>query len=203
MKPRTFSTAFLRSAGFLNNPTLADRRPARLELRLDQSHQPSPGRGEFESRRQRQGQADEADIGDDGRHLLADHRPVERPGVGAFQDHHPRVHPELGMELAAADVDRIDLGRAARDQDIAEAAGRGAEIERDRIFWVKAEGIQRRREFLPAARDVAARAGAQPELGLGRHLRARLERGDAGHADQPPPHEVGGAGAGWRQPALN
>ena len=107
------------------------------------------------------------------------------------------------MELAAANVNRVDFGRAARDQHIAEAAGRGADIERYRTVGVEAEGIERGFELLPAARDVAARAGAQSELGVRSHLRARLQRGDARHADQTPPHQVGGTRAGGGQAAIH
>ena len=170
MKPRTFSTAFFRSAGVPDNAAFADGRPARLELRLDQSHQPGPGRGELQSRRERQRQADEADIGDDRRHLLADHLPVERPRVGAFQGHHPRIHPELGVKLAAADIDRIDFGGSACDQHVGEAAGRGADIERYRTLRVEAEGIERGCELL-----------------LRRGRRSGSRRGSGGARHRPPP----------------
>ena len=82
--------------------------------------------------------------------------PVERPRVGAFQGDHPRIDPELGVELAAADIDRIDFGRSAGDQHVGEAAGRGADIERYRTLRVEAEGIERRRELSSAAGDVGA-----------------------------------------------
>ena len=175
----------------------------RFELRLDQSHQVIPGRGELRSRRERLCEADEADIGDDRRHLLADHLTVERPRVGAFQGHHPRIHPELGVKLAAADIDRIDFGGSACDQHVAEAAGRGADIERYRTLRVEAEGIERGCELFSAAGNVAARARAQAELGIGGHLDARLQRGDPRHADQSPPHQIGGTRAGRGQAAIH
>ncbi len=37
------------------------------------------------------------------------------------------------MQLAAPDVDRVDAPRAAREQHLGEAAGRGADVETDAI----------------------------------------------------------------------
>ena len=63
---------------------------------------------------------------------------------------------KLGMELVPADIDGIDFGRAAGDQHVGEAPGRGANIERHPSFGVKAEGIERRRELEAAAGNIGA-----------------------------------------------
>ena len=54
-----------------------------------------------------------------------------------------------------ADVDGIDPCRAAREQDLGEAAGRGADIEGDDAGNGKSEMVERRRQLQAAARDVA------------------------------------------------
>ena len=56
------------------------------------------------------------------------------------------------MELVAADVDRMDARRAPRQQDMREAAGRGAEIEGDFPGRIVAEGIEPGGELAAAAR---------------------------------------------------
>src|SRR5215469_18120902 len=68
------------------------------------------------------------------------------------------------MQLVAADVDREDAARAAREQDLSEAAGRSADIEADTIADVDREPIERVRELDAAARDPG-------ERGLGRDRR--------------------------------
>ncbi len=186
-------------------PPFADGRPARLELRLDQSHQPS-------AQARRASERPEAPsvrlMKLTSATMAVTSSPItfrsSAPRVGAFQDHDPRVHPELGVELAAANINRIDFGRAARDQHIGEAAGRGADIERYRTLRGRS---RRHRAPLRASARRARRSGAAPgltrELGIRSHLRARLQRGDARHADQTPPHQVGGTRAGRRQAAVH
>jgi hypothetical protein len=97
------------------------------------------------------------------------------------------------MELAASDIDGIDLGRPAGDEDIAEASGRGADIERHPSLRIEAEFIERRFELLTAARDVEASLGAQGKLGIRRHESARLQLRLARHLDAASPDKVGGA----------
>jgi len=67
-------------------------------------------------------------------------------------DDHPRVLPQLPRQLVGADVDRIDLRRAAAQQNIGEAAGRRADIERHRSRDIEAEMGQPVVELDPAAR---------------------------------------------------
>ena len=49
---------------------------------------------------------------------MENHRPVERSGVGAIQGDDLGVDTELGVQLAPPDIDGIDTGRTAGDQDL-------------------------------------------------------------------------------------
>ena len=190
--------------GFAPHDTaFADRRAAGLELRLDQGHEPGARSGQAKRSGQRQGQADEAHIGDDRRHRLANHCAVERSGVGALQGDDLGVGPELGMELAPADIHGIDFGRAPGDQDVGEAAGRGADVERHPPLGVEAERIERRREFEAAPGNIGAGVGADGQLGASGDEDTRLRLGLARHADAAAPDQVGGLGARRRQPHFN
>ena len=62
-------------------------------------------------------------------------------------------------ELSATDVERIDPARAALEQDIGEAAGRGAHIERDQTGKVDLEGVERGGQLVPATTHVRVRLG--------------------------------------------
>ena len=65
------------------------------------------------------------------------------------------------MQLVATHIDGIDAVGAARQQDLAEATGRGAHVETDTPARVEhrigAEMIEGSRELYPAARDVGMR----------------------------------------------
>ena len=69
------------------------------------------------------------------------------------------------MELAVADIDGEDLPSAAGDEYMGEAAGRGADIERDPAQRIEAEGVEGGRELKAAAGDVGVRAGADRDFG--------------------------------------
>jgi hypothetical protein len=182
---------------------LPDRFASRLELRLDQGDEPCAGDGELERERQRQGQADEAHIGDDGLDRLLDQARVEAPRVGAFERHHAGVGAKARVKLAVADVNCIDSGRAAGEQDIAEASGRGAEVERHPPPRVEAEGVERRGELQPAARDARRGACADRYDRVGRDQRPRLRCHLAANIHAAAPHHVGGLSARGRQATLH
>ncbi len=96
------------------------------------------------------------------------------------------------MQLVAADVDRVDEARAARQQHLGEAAGRGAHIEAypaGRIEQrVGAETVERTRELEGAARHPAMRrlraqnrVGADSVRWFGhRHVVGRDQAGNDG-----------------------
>ena len=72
-------------------------------------------------------------------------------GVGPFVHHDARVVPQLPGKLAVADIDRVHLRRAVRQQHIGEAAGGGADVEADAARRREAEVTQRMVELQPAA----------------------------------------------------
>ena len=113
----------------LDQTALPDRLGPDLELRLDQGDQLGPSAGQAESSRQRLGQADEADVGDDQVRRIGYQGGGQTAGVDALQRDHPWIAGQAGMQLAAADVDGVDPGRAALQADLGEPAGRGADVQ--------------------------------------------------------------------------
>ncbi len=57
-------------------------------------------------------------------------------------------------QLAVADIDRVDARCAPREQDLREAAGRGADIEGDNTLHHEPEVVEGCRELQGAARDI-------------------------------------------------
>ena len=121
----------------LADPPLAD-----LELRLDQGDQLGLRRRQRQGRGQQSLQPDEAGVADDEGRRLRYLRAAEAAGVGPLQHHDPRVLTQLPGELALADVHGVDLGRAARQKDICEAAGGGADVQADPVLGIDPEVIQ-------------------------------------------------------------
>ncbi len=74
--------------------------------------------------------------------------------VDAFEAHDAGIGSQLPVELVRADVDRHHAARAAREQDVRESAGRGADVERD--------PAGRRRGRRPRARAPASRRRVRP-----------------------------------------
>ena len=68
--------------------------------------------------------------------------------------HDARDRPERLGQLSAAHVESIDAARAALQQTVGEAAGRGADVQADPPDRVDPEGIERSGQLLAAARDV-------------------------------------------------
>ena len=60
---------------------------------------------------------------------LGDQRRRQVAGVRGLQVDHPRIGRQLGVQLAAADVDGVDPAAPARQADLGEAAGRGADVQ--------------------------------------------------------------------------
>ena len=112
-------------------------------MRLDQRHEPRPRRGKGKRGGERQRQADEAHIGDDGAHRRLDDLGAEAPRIGRLQHHDQGLGAELSVELSVADIDGEDLPSTAGDEYMGEAAGRGADIERDPAQRIEAEGVER------------------------------------------------------------
>ena len=144
-------------AGIAHDAALADALWAHLELRLDERNEERAGSGKLQRRSQRLDQGDEADVGGDGANRLGHRLARQPPCVEPFERHDARVGLQAGVQLAVADVGRINLCRAAIEQHLREAAGRGADIESDAARGIELEGGKCGGELLPAARYRAAR----------------------------------------------
>ena len=107
-------------------------------------------------------------------------RAVERAGVDAVHHHHPRIAGQAVVELAAADVHRVDAHRAPREQGLREAARGRADVDRDAAGGVDAEGIERALELQRAAADVGG-PGQHLDRGVRPHGGPRLARDGAVH----------------------
>src|SRR5439155_5755973 len=64
------------------------------------------------------------------------------------------IAAQLPIELAMADVERDDVGRAAPEQHVGEAASRGPDVERGTAGDIDAENVERVCELDTAAPDV-------------------------------------------------
>ncbi len=80
-------------------------------------------------------------------------------GVRPFHRHDARIAAERLGQLAAADIEGVDAGGAALQQDVGEAAGRGADIERDQPPRIDLERVERGRQLVTAAADIWLRLG--------------------------------------------
>jgi hypothetical protein len=109
------------------------------------------GRGD---RTQHESQRDEGNVDHSEVDRLAQGLRRQVPGVQPIVDDDPRIAGDPVGELAAPDIDRVDPGRAALQQDIAEAAGRGASVEADPAGRIDPERIEGRGELATAPTDI-------------------------------------------------
>src|SRR5262252_10580292 len=128
-----------------------------LELRLDERDHAAARRRQRERRRQHMLERNEAHVDRDEVGLPIEPRRIERTDVGLLErdDLGPRTQP--GMQLIATDIDRVDASRAAFDQDLGEAAGRGADVEAHLAGDVECQTVERMRELDAAARHPGKR----------------------------------------------
>ncbi len=82
-------------------------------------------------------------------------RSVEVAAVHPFEADHPGVVAEALVQLVVADIDGVDPRRAAFQQHLGEAAGRGAEVEAGHPRRLDAAGLETRNELESGARDIA------------------------------------------------
>ena len=127
--------------------------PTDLELRFHHRHQVGPGRGAGGQGRQHQGQRDERQVGDDQLDRSADGVRRQRADVRPVVQLHPLVGLQPPDQLPVADVDGDHLTRAAAEQHVGEAAGRGAGVQ------AAPAGRRRCRERRPARRSACAHRG--------------------------------------------
>ena len=85
IQSRTRSHGPLPRGRIAHDAALADGRPPRLELRLDQGHEPGAGTSQRQRHGQRLGQRDEAHVGDDGADRLRHQRAVEMARIAALE----------------------------------------------------------------------------------------------------------------------
>ena len=122
--------------------------------------------------------------------------------VEPFVRAHPRVGGEARVELAVADVDRDHRTRAAREQHVGEAAGRGADVEAGEAVGIEAEGVERRGELDPAARGPGVRLARLDPRVLGERV-GGFAHGLAVGADQPGGDRRLRAGAAGEESAFD
>ena len=79
---------------------------------------------------------------------------VSDRALTAFVDRDARIGAQPPVELSASDVERDHVSGAALQQDVGEAAGRGADVERTLAGRIDAEGVERVRQLDAAAADV-------------------------------------------------
>ena len=173
----------------------ADPLAAELELRLDHRQDVAAGRDAGRDRGQHLGQRDERDV---DRRQVGRERQVgglEAAGVDALDHGHPRVLAQAAVELPVGDVEGDHVRRAALQQAVGEAAGRGADVEAVAAGDVDPERVERVGELDPAARDEA-RARVDDELGVRLDQLARAQRDGAVAADA---HLAGTHGARRRR----
>src|SRR5262245_59067473 len=82
--------------GRTHDAALADGGASHLELRLDQGNEPGPRARQGQRRRQRLGEGNEADIGDDGSDRFRHEAAVKPARITAFERHHALAASELG-----------------------------------------------------------------------------------------------------------
>ena len=132
--------------------------PAGLELRLDErDDRAAPARERRRDRAEDEVERDERHVDRREVDRLGQRRGGQLAGVRALHRHDARVAAERFGKLSAAHVESVDARRAALQQDVREAAGRGADVERDPARRVDLERIERRRQLVAAAADVRRR----------------------------------------------
>ncbi len=127
---------------------------AGLELRLDHRQQAVRPREQLDERRQHERERDERDVDDGQRGRRAGEvAGRQEAGVDALQHGHAVVGAETLVQLAAADVERRHVRRTALQKAVGEAAGGGADVDAREPGDVDAEGVERGRQLVAAARD--------------------------------------------------
>ena len=122
-----------------NHPTRPDAPLADFELGFDQGEQAAPRRHKVEGGGKRGFKADEADVTGDQGHRLCDLVGRQITGVRPLEDDDALIFTQSPGELPVTDIDGVNPGRAARQEDISKSPGRRAEIEADPSGDIDAE----------------------------------------------------------------
>src|SRR5438105_4241562 len=157
--------------GVAHDTALPHIRPPDLELRLEEGDHLGVWR-RVPNRRQHLLQADEGDVDHDQADGLG--KRFEVTSVDPLDDHDPRVLSKAPVEQAATHVERVNLRRAAAEQNVCEAACRRAHVGADPSVGVDTECVQGR----PELERSAAR---KPRFGVDgdRRVLAHRSRGAA------------------------
>jgi len=123
------------------------------------------------------------------------------PGIDDDLD--PRIGAQAGIDQPIADVDRGDVRRAALEQAVGEAAGRGADVEAAQPHGLQPEVVERGRELAPGARDERLRRTGDRERGVVRDSGSGLVDTPAGDRHQPRHHRPACLLPRVEQPALH
>ena len=81
-------------------------------------------------------------------------RRLERARVRALDDDHAWIIAQTPVELTVTDVEGNDSGRAALQEHVGKAAGRGADVERLATVHRDAKRIECVRQLDSAATDI-------------------------------------------------
>ena len=186
--------------GIAHDAALADPGPSRLELRLHQQHEVAVGVAcSAASAGATVTQGDEGQVGDRRRRP----GPPRSPGSSArtfVRSTHgdPRVVAQRPRELAAADVDRVDVRGAGLQQAVGEPAGGRAGVEgAPRPPTSTREAVERGGELLAArGRRTAAASPVELDRLAGGHQPGGRGRGTARRRGpvrprSPPPPDGG------------
>ena len=127
-----------------------------LELRLDERNDRAASCRVETSRHRPEdlGQGDERHVRDGQRDRLGQAGGTEGPGVRPLHRDDPGIRPQRLGELSATHVESIDTRRAALQQHVGEAAGRGPDVEADEPVRIDSERVEGGRELVAAAADV-------------------------------------------------
>jgi hypothetical protein len=128
---------------------------ADLELGLHEGHdwRTSGAKGR-RNRPEHELEGDERHVDDGEVDGLAKGLGGQRPGVQPVMDHDPRISGDPIGELSPPDIDRVNTGRPALEEHVAEPAGRRARIQADEPGGVDRECVQGGCELVAAAADV-------------------------------------------------
>ena len=138
-----------------DDPFSAHLVAARLELRLDERDDVGSRADDTNDGGQHLCQRDERRI--DGGNVDPFRKRLEVADVRALHHHHARVFAQAQVELAIADIDRVDTTGASLEHAVGEAAGRRADIHRDEAGDVDRECFERSVQLLAAATDESGR----------------------------------------------
>ena len=134
---------------------------SRLELRLDQGHDLALAGERGASRRARTRVSEMNDtsmtarLTGSGSATGSRRRRIEPGSVRALHRDDARIAAQHLGQLSASHVESIDACRAALQEDIGEATGRGADVETHAPAHVDPESLERRVQLLAAARHEA------------------------------------------------